>query len=294
MTMNPTIERIQALANVHVHSKAPKYPTPLNPYLPKPFFVAQFVGGRGSGKTWSCVQLLTAYQTFGIASPFSGKKMPQRILLFCPTHDANPVYDSLEHLDAENDVYTSYSDDKLLDVIQEIKTEREETKEYQRLMKVYRKFVNDRRLTIEEIQDLEKMGYEPPVPPRYPDGVCIFMVLDDLVGSEAFKAVGRSALTNLVLKNRHLGINLCILTQNLKAIPRSIRVNTSVFVLFKFANDKVVLDLHEEVSNLLTETEFVEVYRWATGASDHDALVVDLTAAKENRLRRNWDTIVRL
>ena len=54
--------------------------------------------------------------------------------------------------------------------------------------------------------------FEPPKKPRFPNDVVNFLILDDLVGSSAFKTVGRSALTNLVLKNRHLGINILMMT----------------------------------------------------------------------------------
>jgi hypothetical protein len=255
------------------------------------YFVGAWIGARGSGKTWSCVELLTAYQKFGIQSPFSGEKMPQRIILFSPTIDANPVYRSLKYLD-EDDIHTNYSDNDLLSVLDDIKSCSDETKEYQRLKKVYDKFMRNKKLTVEEIVDLEKLDYEPPPPPQYPDGCVCFIVLDDLIGSSAFKSVGKSALTSLALKNRHVGVNLCILSQNLKALPKSIRINCSVFSMFKFASDRVAMDLYEEVANLLTEEQFLEVYKWAT-TSDHDALVIDQTAPKDERLKQNWDTIIR-
>jgi hypothetical protein len=39
-----------------------------------------------------------------------------RVIVFCPTinSSANPIYESLKHVD-ENDITLDYSDDKLLD-----------------------------------------------------------------------------------------------------------------------------------------------------------------------------------
>ena len=282
--------RIPALADVEVHAKAPKYPRPLQANLPRMYWVGLWCGARGTGKTWSCVELLTAYERYGIASPYSGDKMPQRVILISPTVDANPVFRTLKWLD-DDDIHTNYSDNDLLKIVDDIKAESDEVKEYQRQLKVYRKFLDDKRLTHEEILIIERLDYSPPIEPKYPDGRVVFLVLDDLIGSSAFKATGKSALTNLVLKNRHIGVNVAILGQNLRAIPRSIRMNVSVYVLFKFAADRVAMDLYEEVANLLTEEKFLEAYRWAT-TDDHDALVVDQTAPKEERLKRNWDTVI--
>ena len=70
------------------------------------------------------------------------------------------------------------------------------------------------------------------------------VILDDMVGTSAFKAQGKSALTNLCLKNRHLSISLCILCQSLKMIPKAIRNNTSLFVIFKFASTRSLLKIY--------------------------------------------------
>ena len=81
------------------------------------------------------------------------------------------------------------------------------------------------------------MNYSIPFPPRFPNGCVVYLVLDDLVGTNLYKSTGKSAFTNL-LKNRHLGINILMLVQNLKAVPKSIRTNSSLFVIFKFALKK--------------------------------------------------------
>ena len=147
-------------------------------------------------------------------------------------------------------------------------------------------------LSAEELMHLELTNYEPPQQPKYPNGVVTLFILDDLVGSTAFKSVGKSALTNLVLKNRHLGINIMIATQNLKAIPKSIRTNTSLFVIFKFASKKVITeDLYEEVSNCLTLQKFEDLLDYAT-KDEHDCLVIDFTQPKEMRFKMNFNSIL--
>jgi hypothetical protein len=167
-------------------------------------------------------------------------------------------------------------------------------------MKVWHKFLkmkNEKdlqKLDPLELQQLEMDDYQEPKKPRFPLGVANFIVLDDLVGSSAFRSVGKSALTNMVLKNRHLAINFLILTQNLKAIPRSIRTNTSLFVIYRFASQKVICqDLWEEVSNCITVENFEKIFHFAT-EGEHNALVIDFSQPKDARFKKNFGTILRI
>jgi hypothetical protein len=70
--------------------------------------------------------------------------------------------------------------------------------------------------------------------------------------------------------------------------------NTSVFVIFKFASKKIIIDdLYEEVSNIMTVEQFEQVFDFAT-EKEHSALIIDFTIKKENRLKINWDSIIRI
>jgi hypothetical protein len=183
----------------------------------------------------------------------------------------------------------------LIEIIDNIKHEKNETLKYQEQMKMYKKFVKAKsidELTPFEIIQLELNNFEPPNEPRYPFGCVVFLILDDLIGSSAFKSVGKSALTSLVLRNRHVGVNIIIATQSLKSIPKPLRMNTSVFVIFRFASRKIVCeDLWIEVSNLLSIEQFEKLYDFAT-SEPHNALVLDFTAKKGEQIRKNFNTIL--
>lgn len=290
--MSLRLERIDNWNNRPIKHKKNKYPVPVDKNSPRMFFVGLFVGSRGSGKTFSIAKLIKQYEHYGLVDADTHEKVAQRVILFSPTVEANPILTSLKHLD-DKDIITEYSDDKLVKVIEDIKHEAEETKEYKRKMKLYNKFLKVKKLEDldqEELMELDMMNFEPPEKPTYPHGCVNHLIFDDLVGTDAFKAVGKSALTNLVLKNRHLSCCIYIATQNLKAIPKSIRANTSLFCLYRFANKKIVLeDLYQEVSGMLTPTQFEEVYDLAT-EGNHNALVMDFTGGDpQNRLRKNFD-----
>ena len=282
--------------NVKLSFKHNKYPNPKDPAAPRCYFVGLFVGSRGSGKSFMMVKLLKQYENYGIYDTELKHDVGQRIILFSPTSDANPVFTSLKHL-SEHDIIHNYSDTKLINAVEDVKREKENTLTYQEDMKIYKRFLNLKHieeLTPHELHKLEMNNYEPPEPPKYPFGCVTFFVLDDLVGSTAFKSVGKSALTNLVLKNRHLGINMLIATQNLKAIPKGIRTNTSLFVIFKFASKRIITeDLYEEVSNCLTLPKFEELLDHAT-RDEHDCLVIDFSQPKEDRFKQNFNRILRI
>ena len=156
------------------------------------------------------------------------------------------------------------------------------------------KIKNLHELDQEELIQLELMHYEPPEEPRYPNGVVNFLILDDLIGSTAYKSTGKSALTNLVLRNRHMGINILMMTHNLKSVPKSIRSNTSLIVIFKFASKRIIVDyLFEELSNCITLENFEKLLDFAT-IDDHDSLVIDFSQPKSHRFKKNWSTILHL
>ena len=65
-----------------------------------------------------------------------------RVIVFCPTinSSANPIYESLKHLD-ENDIILDYSDDKLLYKSQEIEQEKEDIQTYKKYSTAWKKYM---------------------------------------------------------------------------------------------------------------------------------------------------------
>ena len=80
--------------------------------MPPCFFTSIFIGGRGSGKTYSLVKLIKNYERYPIYD-VDNNKLDIRVILFCPTaHSvANPIYETLKYLD-DDDIILDYSDDK--------------------------------------------------------------------------------------------------------------------------------------------------------------------------------------
>ena len=274
------------------------YPQCNDSGAPKNYFVALFVGARGSGKTYLLTKLL---KTFEEKKCFKdGKEVPQRIILISPTahSDSNVIFKSLKNLDWDIDVLTEYSDEILKEKIEEVKKDLDESKEYKEYEKCYKKFKKQsiNKLTDDECQLLYKYNFEKfeDIPePKYPNGFLLHFIIDDMIGSNIFKN-GRSAFTNLTIRNRHvIPGNIIIATQALMQIPKTIRLNSNLIVLFKFANKKMVLDdIHPVVSAYVTEDQLMELYEYAT-AEQHNALVIDGTGSKIV-FKKNFDKLLEL
>ena len=75
------------------------YPQCLDSNTPQKYFLALFVGARGSGKTYLLTKLLKTLEEKKIYE--NGKVVPQRIILISSTahSDSNRVFKSLKNLD---------------------------------------------------------------------------------------------------------------------------------------------------------------------------------------------------
>ena len=85
-------------------------------------------------------------------------------------------------------------------------------------------------------------------------------------------------------------------TQYAKGIPPVIRTNTDLWILFKFASKERILDqIYNEISSLLTIEAFEALYEYATKDSKHDALIIDNHSRVNKDLiyRKNWNTVLK-
>jgi hypothetical protein len=292
--------KLNGLNNEPVKTNKKTPPMSINKDLPPCYFTSIFIGSKGSGKTYSVVKLLKNYEKYPIYDA-DGNKLTMRVIVFCPTinSSANPIYESLKHLD-ENDIILDYSDDKLLDKLQEIEEEKkfiEDYKEYLTVWKKYMKIDEDMSLLHhDELLILSKFDFTDPEnmkKPEYKHPRINFLIFDDLVGdAHAFKK-SHSALNNLTIKHRHLQCNLIFTTQYIKAIPPTIRRNLDIFIIFKFANVKSVTEqIYPEISGIIKEEEFELLFDYAT-ENKHNALIIDQTS-KQNIFKLNWDVALKI
>ena len=265
-----------------IHNKV-IYPQSIDQNAPQNYYLSLWVGARGSGKTYLMTKLLKTIEKKKVY--LDGHEVPQRIILICSTahSDSNRVFKSLKNLDWDNDVIENYNDISLLNKMEELKTDIEKSKDYKAYKEVWGKFkkidnVDD--LSMDEMLLLNKYNFTPfkEIPkPKYPNSFVIYWVVDDMIGTDIFKN-GRSVFTNLCIRNRHvIPGNILIATQAIMQVPKTIRLNCNLIVLFKFANKENILnDVYPTVSSYVTEEQFKEMYEYATSEA-HNALVIDGT-----------------
>lgn len=279
-------------------SKKP-IPQSSNKDLPLMFNTQLYIGSKGRGKTHSLVSLLSLYEQSVISDGISDYDM--RCFLIAPTaySTANSIYQSLKSLD-KDDIYLEYSDEILQKIIDDIKAKADDYQEYLDYKKIYDKLEkNDdlwsrgaNKLTDEELMELDKFEFRSPyevfgeVKPNVN-----FIIFDDLVGTGSFTLKSRSLINNLTIKHRHLKCNLIFTTQGFKQIPPIVRNNIDIYVIFKSASHKEVLDkIYQDISGYVSYDDFKELYEYATEDS-HDSLVLinNSMDKKGLEIRKNWD-----
>ena len=283
---------------IKVNKKSP--PQSINPDLTPLYFTAMFIGAKCSGKTYGLVKMIKNYESSPIKNS-DGNTIPMRTILMCPTasSSANPIYTTLKSLDFSNDVILNYSDTKLIEKLNEIEKDKQDIEDYNKYVKAYKIFEKNENINLIDPEylillhehDFEHYNNIPK--PTYKHPPIVFIILDDLIGdNKVFKQ--QSLINNITIKHRHLGVNLVFTSQNPKSIPNIIRNNIDVYVLYKFANVKMVIDkIFEEVSGLLTESQFEEIYKHAT-SEPYNALVIDNhpKTERDKRFKKNFNVVL--
>jgi len=268
------------------------YPKSNNNNLFNLFFNYLGVASRGGGKTYNTVKIIKEYEKSKMTSNDGEHKL--RTILISPTYDANKnLWANLKSLD-ESDIYENYNEQILKEIIDDIKGIIDEVDIYNKYLYYYDLIDKTPKNKIQELLQsdpeitliLKKFNYETPIKVkkyfRYTTKPITFIILDDIMGSSALNRKSENLLKYWLIKNRHIFTSFFILVQSMKSVPKDIRLNCNLFYLGKFSNKKAILnDLYEEVSSLLTENQFENLYDIAIKSSNHGALMIDLTGDKK-------------
>jgi hypothetical protein len=268
------------------------YPKSDNKNLFNLFFNFMGVASRGGGKTFSTVKIIKEYENSKMISGQGEHKI--RTILISPTYDANKnLWGNLKSLD-ENDIYEEYNEAILKSIIDDIKTIIDEVDIYNKYVYYYDLIDKTPKNEIQSLLKsnpeisfiLKKFNYENPLKVkkyfRYTTKPITFLILDDIMGSSALNRKSENLLKYWLIKNRHIFTSFFILVQSMKSVPKDMRLNCNLFFLGKFSNKKAILnDLYEEVSSILTENQFENLYDKAINDNSHGALIIDLTGNKK-------------
>jgi hypothetical protein len=268
------------------------YPKSNNENLFNLFMNTLAVGSRGSGKTFSTVKIIKEYENSKMTSSQGNHKI--RTILISPTYEANKnLWGNLKSLD-EDDIYEEYSEAILKSIIDDIKGIIDEVDVYNKYLYYYDLVDKTPKNEIQSLLKsnpeisfiLSRYNYESPSKVkkhfRYTSKPITFLVLDDIMGSSALNRKSENLLKYWLIKNRHIFTSFFLLVQSIKSVPKDVRLNCNLFYLAKFSNKKSILtDIYEEVSSVLTESQFEGLYDKAINDSTHGALIIDLTGSKK-------------
>ena len=275
-----------------LHNSKLDYPRSDNKNLFNLFFNGLFVASRGGGKTYSAIKIIKELEKSKMISGAGEHKI--RTILISPTYDANKnLWGNLKSLN-EDDIYESYNEAILQSIIDDIKGIIDEVDIYNKYLYYYDLIDKTPKNEIQELLKsnpeisfiLRKFNYETPTKVkkyfRYTTKPITFLLLDDIMGSSALNRKSENLLKYWLIKNRHIFTSFFILVQSMKSVPKDIRLNCNLFYLGKFSNKKAILnDLYEEVSSVMTENEFENLYDKAINDNTHGALIIDLTGSKK-------------
>jgi len=296
--MSIEIENIQGLDSIIKHKKKP-IPKSSHPDFPvNLFFTYCSFGMKNSGKTYSIVKLISLFEKYPVKDA-DGEIMENRVIWFSPTSNfsSNSIVHTLKCLDVDDDIYENVTEDVVEKVFNEVKAEKELLKKKHDYIEAYKRFVKIKdpsRLKIEDILLLGEFNFEPPKDIfAHLKNYCYFFVLDDLIGQKdsVFGMKKNNFLSNLVIKHRHYQINLIMTAQQQKYIPPIIRSNLDIIQMFKTASVKVLEGLYEEVSNILTYEEFVQLFQFCTD-QQYGSLIVNNHQDATRRFWLNWDRAI--
>ena len=289
-------------------------PQPKNKDLPPTYNIILSSSPKGGGKSYNCIQLLTNYEESGFVDE-KGNDVQMRIIWISggTSHSKqNSILDSLKYLhendrvDLEEDI-----DERMNDIYNEIKAERDTIVAYNIYREIYGKFLN-KKLTLLEDDELMLLKFknyinpnEDPDVPKDLDGNIlyqprmVFMVLDDMISTDAFGIKKKNFFNKICVKSRHDSEELCprnlfFITQSFKAVPALIRKQTDVFVLLKSASRSYIIDaISEEVGSHFSKEE-IQKYYDAIMDIPYGSLILSIHKKEDekNRIRMGWSSII--
>ena len=240
----------------------------LNIYLP---FRLIANGSSGSGKSSAAYHLVNHLQ-----------KYFKKIFIICPSDDEKI---SLLIRDQE-DFYNDPTWENLEDIIYKTKQLKEEYEEDKETYKRYKEIKKKKEMNEEDLNFLDDLSS---LPPKKPDekGYHSLLILDDVLGTPLLQK--KSPLNRWYVISRHYNQSIIILNQHFFSIPKIIRGNTSLFILFNTKDKKNLQAIADEVSGMVDYQEFKKIFDYATN-QPFNFLFVNL---QKNEFRKNFNDVIK-
>jgi hypothetical protein len=261
------------------------------------------VAKRGGGKTTAVCNLLRMMHQEGSLD---------RVLAITSTYESNvPQFEGIPL--GKEDVFHPEDPEAIQHIVDIIESERrdydtywERMRTWQAMRKAMKQVNTDRDIfnihpeLLIKAYELEVMDVEKPEHRWNGRKPVIFLLVDDGQGS---KLMRDRRFVNFCLRHRHLGArdgdrfgcSVAILCQTYKSrdagLPKDIRDNCTVLLLFRTKNMQVIDGIAEEIADDVPYEDFLNVYHQAIDGQDHGFLTIDFNP-KKHRFRRCFDTYI--
>jgi len=238
-------------------------------------FTACVQGARGSGKTVATVTWVRHMEEAGYVT---------RTYLISPTAETNKVFKNLRTL-SERDICSNPKvfQKALQQVYQRVKASVATYKKYLKQKELYDRYKKGCVLSFREEGVLEEMNYESPVPRHMPRDL---LILDDVQGSQLFTNKREDLMVQLTIKHRHVPLSIIFLVQTFHGLPRPIRLNCTIYIVFLTSDEKQLNQLYEHFANVVPREQFFRMYKFAT-SKPHGFLMIDTDPKTEQHRFRN-------
>jgi len=220
----------------------------------------------------------------------------------------------LKNMLALEDMYDDVNNVSILtEIVEKVEKERDDLEEYRRKLKLYNQAMSrinsdmplwqidtDMMLAFAEGPPKHRWNGKPP---------CIVIYFDDILGSQLMIGKGAREIARICLYHRHLGgytdpkepgaigasllFNAQAWKTSVGGLPKALRNNLTLMLLFKTKSGKELLEIAEEVSGEVSEQTFIEVYKQAMH-DPHDFLMIDLHPKPNHpsMFRKNFDEFI--
>ena len=227
--------------------------------FPNKSFLALLYSSKGTGKTNTLVNIVKEY---------AKHQFFQKVYLFSPSLHSDPKYNEMESKGIELKTFDHYDDSLLKEVIEEIRADLNEWREYQRRKALYeksKKVHNVSKLSEEDILDLWEMDWDEPPPCRFTKEPWSLIIFDDLASHPQLMKQGKSVASSFLLLHRHLLVSVAFCTQIFRSsVPKMVRNNLDWYILGKSKSEENMESVASELDSYISKKEIIEKWEKAT------------------------------
>lgn len=262
------------------------------PNMPRLHMLCAVVGSRNSGKTTTALRLMKMYVK---------AKSYDKIFWWSPTAKREAKFRSFmsdcEKLGVEIEVKETFNESDFLALQNWMRGEIDEYRHYKKQLEVWNKFCKVHStddMSLDELSMLEEMEWDKPTT-TYKNGFPSFCLCwDDCIGDKSvFSPTCKGTTSQFWILHRHLSCSVLILSQIVaNGIPRQIRGNISLWILFSCKSDKLKKEVSEELAFKVSPEKMLEMWEFAT-KERHNFLMCDYDCPDETLMfRKNFDQLL--